>query len=96
MEAVNSAPGNYSALAPGLFKEYYPSYDASDFSLIEIITAIGVGVAALGALTGNALAGAAGTLFAGAATEFTTYLSTITGPDSSSTVTDFSVYVYLF
>lgn len=91
MEAVGSAPANYSALAPGLFTEYYPQYTASEFSLIEIITAIGVGVAAIGALTGNALAGAAGTLFAGAATEFTNYLSTISGPDSSSTVTDFSV-----
>ena len=96
MDAVSSAPGNYSALAPALFSDYYPSYTASEFSLIEILTAIGVGVAAVGALTGNALAGAVGTLFAGAATEFTNYLATITGPDSSSTVTDFSVYVYSF
>ncbi len=93
MEAVNSAPGNYSALAPALFAEYYPSYTASEFSLIEILTAIGAGVAAIGALTGNVLATAAGTLFAGAVSEFTNYLSTVTGPDSSASVTDFSVYV---
>ncbi|KAF3401943.1 hypothetical protein F1880_009951 [Penicillium rolfsii] len=91
LEAVNSAPSNYSALAPALFTEYYPSYTASEFSLIEILTAIGAGVAAIGALTGNALAGAAGTLFAGAVTDFTNYLSTVTGPDSSASVTDFSV-----
>ena len=88
---MDGSPGNYSALAPSLFSTYYPSYTASEFSLIEIITAIGMGVAALGAMTGNPLLGVAGTLFAGAATEFTNYLSTITGPDSSSTVTDFSV-----
>lgn len=91
--AVVKAAANYTALAPSLFTTYFPQYTADEFSIIEIITAIGAVIAAAGALTGNAVAGAAGTLFAGATTEFANYLATIMGSDSTSTAADFSVYV---
>jgi energy-converting hydrogenase Eha subunit F len=63
-DAVDGSPGNYSAAAPLLFKAYYPQFNPDDFELIEILTAIGVAVAAVMTLTGSLVATAGGVLFA--------------------------------
>jgi hypothetical protein len=90
MEGSQKASLNYTARAPVLFKTFSEASDSSNFLMIEILTAIGVAVAALLTLTGAAAAGAAGVIFGGIITEYTNWLATLSS-DSSIVSSEFAM-----